>query len=193
MVLGAPERDDAYTLQLDGKALQFVCSQHSAVGFSHDVLLRAPIGFSAKDMAAIYCTVAGRPPAELLQSGLWRLTGQLVTALGRSPWPFGAKRWVRVLVGDEAHCAASLDVQSDDLVIQWASKSAAHAVSAFHFHGSLEGHPELSHWRAQCLYIGDLSATASLRDFNSGSFSFQSGYAAMRSALQDADDELVRS
>lgn len=184
IIFGSPERPEKYTLHPGRKTLQFVSSGECEIGVSHDVLLDKPAGFDGPDMAAIYCSVAGRRVKELLNDQLGRLVAKVAGALCRKPWPLGQARQVRAKVGDENHCAARLLLGEKVPTIEWETQSAPHAVSAFHFHGSLEGWSDRESLRKKGLHLGDLSATSSVRDMNTGAFSFQAGYSAMADALR---------
>lgn len=88
-----------------------------------------------------------------------------------------------ISVTDEQHCKVKLNLSNDSTYLTWHSDISESAVSAFHFHGSLDK-SQFSNLENEKLFVGDLSATASVGDANTGSYSFQAGYEAMIKAMQ---------
>jgi hypothetical protein len=175
-----------YTLIPALKSLQLVTSRKNEIGYSHDVLVHKPIKMNAESIASIYCTVAGRSPGELLFSHPLELAMKVARGAWRGRLRLGGKRPLKVTLGDENHCSARLRLDEEEPFVEWESRTSREAVSAFHFHGSLENRKEVADLDAVGIYLGDVSVSSSFRDANNGAYSYQLGYIAMENALGGA-------
>lgn len=178
------ETTEENTLVPGNRGLQKVCSKNSINGSAHDVHNARILAFAPPYMEQIYWRIAGRTRRELFAKGQWDLIKVLFRAAISGFSIFRDHRYFRVTVHDHLSCDANLIIENGEPVVHWKSHLQPGAVSAFHFHGSLDDCPEIEGLESTGVHIGDLSVGVPLNGINNGCASFQAGYVGMSRALK---------